>query len=113
MLTVAVILFLVAALGGIIMALSIFRGTFPRVGLAIAHGVLAATGLVLALLVAYTRSATPALTYGVALLVLAALGGFFLLSFHIRGKVHPRPAVVLHALVAVAGVACLALVLLR
>ncbi len=50
--------------------------------------------------------------YGVAILVLAALGGFFLLSFHLRGKPQPRVVVVLHALLAVGGIGCLAFALL-
>lgn len=113
MLTIAVVLFLVAALGGIVMAWGIFKGTAPRAWLALVHGVLAASALVLALLVAYAQSAMPVLTYGAAVLVLAALGGFFLLSFHLRGRSHPLPVVVLHALLAVAGVGCLAFALLR
>jgi hypothetical protein len=37
------------------------------------------------------------------LLVLAALGGFLMISFHLRGQVPPRPVAVIHALAAVAG----------
>jgi hypothetical protein len=113
MLTAAVVLFLVAALGGLVMAAGIFKGTAPRVPLALGHGGLAATALVLALLVAVAPDAAPILKYGVAVLVLAALGGFFLLSFHLRGKPHPKAVVVLHALLAVGGVGCLALALLH
>lgn len=113
MLTIAVVLFLVAALGGIVMAWGIFKGRAPRAWLVLAHGVLAASALVLALLVAYAPGAMHVLTYGVAVLVLAALGGFFLLSFQLRGKRHPLPVVALHALLAVAGVGCLAFTLLR
>ena len=40
-------------------------------------------------------------------LVFAALGGFFLLSFHMRDKPHPKAVVVLHALLAVTGVVAL------
>jgi len=74
------------------------------VPLALGHGVLAATALVLALLVAIAPGVAAIVKYGVAVLVLAALGGFFLLSFHLRGKPHPRVVVVLHALLAVGGV---------
>jgi hypothetical protein len=49
----------------------------------------------------------------VAVLALAALGGFFLLSFHLRGKPHPWVVVVLHALLAVGGLGCLVFALLR
>jgi hypothetical protein len=82
------------------------------VPLALGHGVLAATALVLALLVAMATGVA-AIKYGVAVLVLAALGGFFLLSFHLRGKPHPWVVVVLHAVLAVDGVGCLVFALLN
>ncbi len=112
MLTASVVLFLYAALSGLVMAVGIFRGAKPWVPLALGHGVLAATALVLAVLVAIATGVA-AIKYGVAVLVLAALGGFFLLSFHLRGKHHPWVVVVLHALLAVGGVGCLVFALLH
>ena len=111
MLTASIVLLLYAALGGLVMAVGIFRGATPWVPLALGHGVLAAMALVLALLVAIATGVA-AIKYGVAVLVLAALGGFFLLSFHLRGKPQPRVVVVLHALLAVGGIGCLAFALL-
>lgn len=108
----AVVLFLAAAVGGLYMATHIFKGAFPPVVVAVGHGALAATGLVLVILAALTPDATPLVRYGAGILFLAALGGFFLASFHLRKTPHPRGVVVLHALIAVAGVACLALTLL-
>jgi hypothetical protein len=113
MLTIAVVLFLLAALAGIVMAAGIFKSTAPRPPIATVHGLLAASALVIALLVAFTQPSPAIVVYGAVILVVAALGGFFLLSFHVRGKSHPRGVVVLHALLAVAGVACLAVALLR
>jgi len=83
MLTASIVLFLYAALSGLVMAVGIFRGAKPWLPLALGHGILAATALVLALLVAI-ETGVAAIKYGVAVLVLAALGGFFLLSFHLR-----------------------------
>jgi hypothetical protein len=37
------------------------------------------------------------------LLLVAALGGFYLLSFHLRKQKHPHAVIVVHALVAVIG----------
>lgn len=108
----AVILFLAAAAGGLYMASRIFKGAFPPGFVAVGHGALAATGLVLAILAALAPDASPLVRYGAGILFLAALGGFFLASFHLRKVPHPRGVVVLHALIAVAGVACLALTLL-
>src|ERR1700690_1429117 len=112
MLYVSIMLFLNAALTGLIMVVGIFRGAKPWMPLALGHGVLAATGLVLALLVAIA-SDVAAIKYGVAVLVLTALGGFFLPSFHLRGKPHPWVVVALHALPAVGGVGCLLFALLH
>ncbi len=112
MLTASVILLMYAALSGLIMAVAIFKGVRRWGPLALGHGVLAATALVLALLVSIATG-VPAVKYGVAVLVLAALGGLFLLSYHLRGKPHPWVAVALHALLAIAGVGCLVFALLR
>ncbi len=113
MLTASIVLFLYAALGGLVMAAGIFRGAKLWVPLVVGHGVLAVMALVLALWVAIAPGVAAIVKYGVAVLVLAALGGFFLLSFHLRGKPHPRVAVVLHALLAVGGVGCLVFALFQ
>src|SRR5450759_73215 len=112
MLTASIVLSLYAALSGLVMAVGIFRGAKPWVPLALGHGVLAAMALVLALLVAIATGVA-AIKYGIAVLVLAALGGFFLLSFHLRGTPHPWVVVVLHVLLAVGGVGCLVFALLH
>ncbi|MGP0082519.1 MAG: hypothetical protein ACLP0B_02655 [Steroidobacteraceae bacterium] len=112
MLTASIILFLYAVLTGLIMVVGIFRGAKPWVPVALAHGVLAITALVLALLAAIT-SDLAATKYGAAVLVLSAVGGFLLLSFHLRGKPHPWVVVVLHALPALGGVGCLVFALFQ
>lgn len=103
----AIALFLLAALGGLVMAARIFRDRVPPLGLAILHGAIAATALVMALFLAASAGASLLLKAGVAALVIAALGGFYLLSFHLRSIAHPKAVVVAHALAAVAGVLCL------
>jgi len=104
MLNVALILFAIAALGGATMAVLHFRGRAqPPALLATLHGLLAASGLV-ALLVAVVRdglSGLPAIA--LALMLVAALGGFGLLSFHIRGRTQPGGLIVGHGMLAVAG----------
>ena len=111
MLTASIILFLYAALSGLVMLVGICSGAKPWMPLALGHGVLAATALVLALLEAIATGVA-AIRYGVAILVLAALGGFLLLSFHLRGKPHHWVVVVLHGLLALGGVGCLVFALL-
>ena len=109
MVVYAIIVLLIAAVGGLYMAIRIFGGAVPPMAVALLHGALAATGLVIAIIAAMAVDADPTLKYGAGLLFLAALGGFFLLSFHLRKVPHPKGVVVLHALTAVAGVGCLAL----
>ncbi|MGA2778151.1 MAG: hypothetical protein ABSF94_11375 [Steroidobacteraceae bacterium] len=99
-------------ISGLVMAVGIFVGARPWAPFAVGHGALAAAALVLALLVAIATGSA-AIEYGVAVLVPAALGGLFLLSFRLRGKRQPRVVVVLHALFAIAGVGCLVFALLQ
>jgi hypothetical protein len=104
MLIAAAVLFAIAALGGLALAFIHFKqDRNPPGALAALHGVLAATALVILLWAVVQTSAGGALAWALGLFVVAALGGFFLVSFHIRKQRLPSPAVVVHALVAVAG----------
>jgi len=104
MLTVAAVLFALAALGGLAMAYMHFaQDRNPRGGLAVLHGILAATALIILIWAAVTQGATGYVGWALALFVLAALGGFVLVSFHLRDRRLPSPVVVIHALVGVAA----------
>ena len=102
---VALILFALAAVGGLIMASQRLGGRpQPALPLALIHGAAAAAGLVsLILAVAGAGGVGSYASTGLVLLVIAALGGFVLFSFHLRGKPLPIPVMIIHALVAVAG----------
>jgi hypothetical protein len=100
----SILLFAVAAVAGLTMAVMHFRGkTPPRAALAVLHGLFAASGLVVLLLALLKAGfgGTPGIALG--LFVVAALGGFGLLSFHLKGRALPSGLVVGHALLAVAG----------
>ncbi|MEX2523610.1 MAG: hypothetical protein WD750_01515 [Gammaproteobacteria bacterium] len=104
MITAAIILFLLGAAGGLAMTIMSFRGkTIPWL-LAIGHGVLGAAGLFLLLVAVIRGTGGQVATIAFVILLAAALGGFYLVSFHIRKQTHPRGVIVVHALVAVAGV---------
>lgn len=103
MLNVAAIIFAVAAAGGVVLALHVLRNKLAPWALSIVHGLLGATGLVLVLLAVLQGRGGSLATASLAVLVVAALGGFFLASFHWREKLAPKGVVVLHALVAVSG----------
>ena len=97
----AAILFGVAALGGVVMAIMRFSGKeLPPMGLAILHGALAAAGLIALIIAVMGRAPTQA-TVALILFVGAAIGGFLMFSYHLRRKALPVPYVVIHGLVAV------------
>ena len=100
--TVALILFGLAALGGVTLLARRLKGGNPALGLALAHGTAAAGGLV-ALIVAVLGGAGGLHVVALAIFGAAALGGFYLLSFHLRGKLLPLGVVLVHATIAIAG----------
>jgi len=102
MLTVAAVLFAVAALGGLAMAFIHFtKDRNPPGALAAVHGIVAATALLILLWAVVQASVSAPIAWALGLFVVAALGGFFLVSYHIRKQRLPSPVVVIHALVAV------------
>lgn len=110
MLQAAVGIFAVGALGGVVLASSVLRGRLAPWALSLLHAALGATGLVLTALVLLGRDGEVPPNTGLALLILAvaALGGFFLASFHLRKQPGPKPVVLIHAGVAVIGFVLLA-----
>lgn len=110
MLIYAVALFAIAALFGVYMVLRVFRGAMPPWPAAILHGLFAATGLVLLLYVLFLSGTPQPQTVVIAavLLIMAALGGFVLLSYQLRKQLLPKALAGVHALLAVAGFLTLA-----
>ena len=110
MLKIAVLIFAIGALGGLVMANSVLRGKLAPWALSLLHAALGATGLVLTGIAVLQGSADGGGMVPIALLILlvAALGGFYLASIHLRKVAPPRPAVVAHAGVAVVGFLLLA-----
>jgi glucose uptake protein GlcU len=98
----AVILFALAAIIGLTMAVGHFRGkTPPKAGLAILHGLLAVTGVILLLLGIQEIGFGTAHTWALVLFVVAALGGLLLVYHHMKQRPLPNAVVVIHGLVAV------------
>jgi membrane protease YdiL (CAAX protease family) len=96
---VTLVLFAIAALGGLVLASIRLRGSNPPLALALIHGALAAAGLVALILAVLHASASPsAPRIALALFVVAALGGF-----HLRKNNIPVPLMLIHAVVAVGG----------
>lgn len=107
MLTYAVIIFAIAALGGLVLANSVLRGQLAPWGVSLAHAGLGALGLILVLL-PVLNGARGAALWALVILLIAALAGFYLASLHLKKQVAPRNLVVIHAGVAVIGFLILA-----
>lgn len=103
MLTYALIAFAVAAVGGVILAAHVLRDKFAPWVLSLLHAALGGLGLVLLIALLLQGSASQGVLIGFVLLLVAALGGFFLASFHLRKRLPPKAVVVIHAGVAVVG----------
>ncbi|POP52291.1 hypothetical protein [Zhongshania marina] len=103
MLSYALIAFGVAAVGGLVLAVSVLRDKFAPWALSLVHALLGATGLVLLIVIVIQGSASQQILIAFAMLLVAALGGFFLASFHLRQQIPPKAVVLVHAGVAVAG----------
>ena len=110
MLKIAVLIFAIGAVGGLVLASSVLRGRLASWALSLLHAALGATGLVLTAIVVLGGSTDVAKIVPIALLILvvAALGGFFLASYHARKVTPPSAVVVIHAGVAVVGFVLLA-----
>ncbi|SFL34707.1 hypothetical protein SAMN05216302_10658 [Nitrosomonas aestuarii] len=103
MLTYAIVVFAIAAVGGVFMATKVFSGQLAPWPLSIVHALLGATGLIMLIMMVLEGGAAGAITAALGLLVVAALGGFYLASFHMKNVVAPKNIVIIHAGVAVVG----------
>ena len=103
MLTYALVLFGLGAVGGAAMALMHFKGKGIPMPIAVVHGLLGAAGLVALGILVLGSGAGGYLPLALGLFVVAALGGFVLFASHLRGKPLSTPLVGIHGLVAVVG----------
>lgn len=115
MLRTAVILFAIAALGGLVLAGVRFMGKRnPPAWLAMVHGLLAAAGLTLLIYAGYTGDAPTLARVAGGLLLLAAIGGAYLnLGFQSKERLLPATIVVGHAALAIIGFLCLVVAVYR
>ena len=109
MLRVAACLFVLAALGGLVMAgIRLGAGRNPPMWLAYGHGLLAAGGLALLVYAALATSLKTPVLAAVLLLLAAAAGGSALnLLYHWQQRPLPKGLMLAHIALAVAGLAML------
>jgi hypothetical protein len=100
----ALIVFAVAALGGLTLAaVYVLQGRLASWPLSLLHAALGAIGLLLLIYAAMTTGLPGTALAALVILAIAALGGFYLASIHLRGEVARKPIVFIHAGVAVIG----------
>jgi FtsH-binding integral membrane protein len=112
MLIAAIILFALAALVGLTLAVKILGKKETSKPVALAHGLVGAIGLVFLILYS-VKNPHHFLTAAIVLLVVAALGGVVLFANDLRKKPGPAALVVVHALAAVAAVVLILIVATR
>lgn len=98
---VSIVLFAVAALFGVFLALKHLKSQDAPLGVAALHGLFAASGLVVLIISALQTGAEGLGLWSLILFVVAALGGFVLLVKHLQGKALGRGLIAVHGLVAV------------
>jgi hypothetical protein len=111
LLITVVVLFTVAALGGLAMAaMRLGTARNPPAWLAMLHGMLGAAGLTLLIFAVFTTEVPAMATLAALLILLAAAGGAYMnLVYHWHGRLLPKGLLVGHALLAVAGYVALLL----
>lgn len=103
MLNAALIIFAIASVGGLVLASHVLRGRFAPWALSLAHALLGAIGLILLIVMLVQGSAAQQVLVSFIFFLIAALGGFFLASFHIRKRLPPKAVVITHAGLAIIG----------
>ena len=103
MLTYALIVFAIGALGGLYLASHVLAGKLAPWSVSLLHAALGAVGLLLVIYAAVTRGVSHAALAGLVVLIVAALGGFYLASIHLRSALAPKSVVFVHAGVAIIG----------
>ena len=101
MFNLAVVLIAFGAIIGLTMAIQHFKGrTPPSPALAVLHGLLVGSGVIVLLLGVLKIGFGTAYGWAFGLFVITALGGLYLVSHHLRHRPLPNSVVVIHWLVA-------------
>jgi hypothetical protein len=91
-----VILFAIAAVGGVTLAFMKFTNRKMPLPLAVGHGIFAAAGLITLAASVYNNSSNMLMNTSLILFLIVALGGFILFSYHLRKKAHPVALLSIH-----------------
>lgn len=102
MIYLSIICFAIAALIGLVLVSMYSRGKLT-VGGALLHGLFAAIGLILLIIMAVKGQTTTAMNYALILFIIAAIGGAVLFLSHLTKGVLPKPLLAIHPIIAIIG----------
>lgn len=101
MIYLPIVLFAIAAIGGLTLVTMKFSGKTLPWSLIIGHGLFAAAGLVALIAAVIQNSALALMNTALVLFLIVAIGGFILFSFQVRKKDLPNALIVIHGGLAV------------
>jgi hypothetical protein len=101
MIYLPLVFFAVAAVGGLTMVTLKFNDKAIPMFLALGHGILAATGLVLLIVDVMANMTNMLMNTSLVLFIVIALGGFTLFSFYLRKKPLPNLIIAVHGMGAI------------
>jgi hypothetical protein len=96
-----IILFAIAAVGGLTMVVMKFSGKGLPWPVVIGHGIFAASGLVALIANVFEDRQNSLMNLSLVLFLITAIGGFTVLSFHLRKKAQPNSLIIIHGSAAV------------
>jgi hypothetical protein len=96
-----IVLFAIAAVGGLTLAIMKFNGKGLPWSLVIGHGIFAASGLVALIVNIFQDMSNFLMNLSLVLFLITAVGGFTVLSFHLRKKAQPSSLIFIHGTAAV------------
>ncbi|WP_392537740.1 hypothetical protein [Legionella sp. 227] len=109
MLILAIVLFLAAALGGLFLLTAVLQDRPVNHAVKTLHGICAGLGLVIIIvyMLAFMTGQALILRVSFIILIVAALGGLTFVSLAKKGKPIPKVVVIVHPIIAIAGLIAL------
>ena len=101
MIYLPVVLFAVAAAGGLTLVGMKFSGKELPWPLVVGHGVFAASGLIALIVNVFSDTHHVLMNLSLILFLITAIGGFTVLSFQLRKKMQPTALILVHGAAAV------------
>lgn len=113
MLLLAILLFVIAAIFGLIVLIAILKDRPTPKPAVFTHGPIAALALIITIVYCVMGHADPLLISSIVLFILAALGGLTLFTIDMRHKPIPKLLAILHPILAVIALLTLVVYLVQ